>query len=134
MWFADTFQRIWSRLKLPTRLNRDLIIGLVVGITFSLSSTSLAILVQGWRRRRAVYRLPPRPIELRSDEIVPGVIGLIGQSHVVYHEYMPSYGWGGVLKRLGNTPLVRINSLSDKLGVEILVCPGNLMGYYVRLC
>jgi len=38
-----------------------------------------------------------RPIELRSDEILDGVTGLIG-----------------------NTPLVRINSLSDALGVEIL--------------
>ena len=80
MWFAETFSRHWTRLKLPTRLTRDLILGLVVGITFSLSSTSLALLVQGWRRRRAVHRLPPRPIELRSDEIVPGVIGLIGPS------------------------------------------------------
>jgi cysteine synthase A len=38
-----------------------------------------------------------RPIELRSDEVLDGVTGLIG-----------------------NTPLVRINSLSDALGVEIL--------------
>ncbi|KAG2364065.1 tryptophan synthase beta subunit-like PLP-dependent enzyme [Suillus spraguei] len=39
----------------------------------------------------------PRPIELRSNEVVHGVTGLIG-----------------------NTPLVRIDSLSNALGVEIL--------------
>lgn len=39
----------------------------------------------------------PRPIELRSDEVALGVTGLIG-----------------------NTPLLRINSLSDALGVNIL--------------
>lgn len=78
MWFAETFSRLWSKLRPPTRFTRDLVFGLVLGITFSLSSTSLALLVQGWRRRRAIQRLPPRPIELRSDEVVPGVIGLIG--------------------------------------------------------
>ncbi|RXK41240.1 cysteine synthase A [Tremella mesenterica] len=87
----------WDRIRPPTRISRDLIFGLLFGITFSLSSTSLALLTQSWRRRRAIARIPPRPIELRSDEIVAGVIGLIG-----------------------NTPLVRIGSLSDALGVEIL--------------
>ncbi|ORY29512.1 putative cysteine synthase [Naematelia encephala] len=88
---------IWDRLRLPRRFTRDLVLGLVLGITISLSGTSLAVLLQSWRRRRAVARLPPRPIELRSDEVVDGVLGLIG-----------------------NTPLVRIHSLSDALGVEIL--------------
>jgi hypothetical protein len=72
---------LWDRLRIQRRISRDLIIGLVVGITFSLSSTSLALLVQQWRRKRAIARIPPRPIELRSDEIVDGVTGLIGESH-----------------------------------------------------
>ncbi|KZT29075.1 PALP-domain-containing protein [Neolentinus lepideus HHB14362 ss-1] len=42
-------------------------------------------------------KFEPRPIELRSDDVVDGVVGLIG-----------------------NTPLVRIPSLSRALGVEIL--------------
>lgn len=107
--FRDTF-------RLPNRLTRDLTIGLLVGITVSLSSTSLALLAQGWRRRRAISRIPPRPIELRSDEIVDGVIGLIGRSP-----------WTLVTTgadEQGNTPLIRINSLSDALGVEILVSLG----------
>jgi hypothetical protein len=79
MGVADFFTNVWYRLKLPTRFTRDLLIGIAVGITFSLSSTSLALLAQGWRRKRAVQRIPPRPIELRSDEVVPGVIGLIGE-------------------------------------------------------
>ncbi|EKD03968.1 hypothetical protein A1Q2_01738 [Trichosporon asahii var. asahii CBS 8904] len=59
------------------------------------------MLIQNWRQRRAkqraIQRMPPRPIQVRSDEIVAGVPGLIG-----------------------NTPLVRIGSLSNALGVEIL--------------
>jgi cysteine synthase A len=42
---------LWDRLRIQRRISRDLIIGLVVGITFSLSSTSLALLVQQWRRK-----------------------------------------------------------------------------------
>ena len=80
MAWTDIFLNVWNRLRLPTRFTRDLLIGIAVGITFSLSSTSLALLAQGWRRRRAVQRIPPRPIQLRSDEVVPGVIGLIGMS------------------------------------------------------
>ena len=49
------------------------------------------------RQERIEEKFPLRPIELRSDDIVNGVTGLIG-----------------------NTPLVRINSLSDALGVEVL--------------
>ncbi|WVR03921.1 hypothetical protein IAU60_000920 [Kwoniella sp. DSM 27419] len=89
--------RFWDRLRLPSKFTRDLVWGLIIGVTVSLSSTSVAILFQNWRRRQLIQRIPPRPIEIRSDEIVPGVIGLIG-----------------------NTPLIRINSLSDALGVEIL--------------
>lgn len=87
--------------KLPRRLTRDLLLGLVLGIALSLTSTRVTMLIQNWRQRRAkqraIQRMPPRPIQVRSDEIVAGVPGLIG-----------------------NTPLVRIGSLSNALGVEIL--------------
>ena len=73
-------QHWWDRIRPPNKLTRDLIFGVLVGITFSLSSTSLALLAQSWRRKKATARIPPRPIELRSDEIVNGVIGLIGPS------------------------------------------------------
>lgn len=56
--------------------------------------------ISTYRRRTeesATTRANLSPIELRSDVILDGVTGLIG-----------------------NTPLVRINSLSDALGVEIL--------------
>lgn len=90
--------KLWIRVstRLPHRLTRDLILGLSIGIAFSLTSTRLAIFAQEWRRSRATKSIPRRPIEVRSDEAVPGVVGLIG-----------------------NTPLVRINSLSDALGVDI---------------
>lgn len=83
------------------RLPRQLIYGFIFGLSLSLTSTSLAYLYQTRRRKRLEAQIPPefdpRPIELRSDEILKGVTGLIG-----------------------NTPLVRIESLSERLGVEIL--------------
>ncbi|KAG8770697.1 hypothetical protein FRC12_004103, partial [Ceratobasidium sp. 428] len=85
-----------------SKVTRDITIGVAIGVAISISSSSLSGYVA---RRRRIARekaegardYVPRPIELRSDEIVSGVVGLIG-----------------------NTPLVRINSLSDALGVEIL--------------
>ncbi|CAE6374792.1 unnamed protein product [Rhizoctonia solani] len=91
----------WSEWT-PNRASRDITIGVALGIALSISFTSISTYVD---RRRRIEReklegardYVPRPIELRSDEIVDGVVGLIG-----------------------NTPLVRINSLSEALGVEIL--------------
>lgn len=100
----------WDRLQPPRRFTRELVWGLIIGVTLSISSTSLALLVQDWRRKRAIARIPPRPIEIRSEEIVDGVIGLIG---AWYQDCL--------FLTAGNTPLIRINSLSDALGVEILV-------------
>ena len=65
---------------LTRRLTKDLFIGLLIGITLSLSSTSAALYLQQYRRKKAIQRIPPRPIELRSEEIGDGVIGLIGTS------------------------------------------------------
>nr|KIR83946.1 cysteine synthase A [Cryptococcus tetragattii IND107] len=96
-YFTAFSAKFWGRLRFPSKFTRDVVWGIILGITLSLSSTSAALILQEWRRKRATQRIPPRPIELRSDEIVPGVTGLIG-----------------------NTPLIRINSLSDALGVEIL--------------
>lgn len=78
MAWTDVATQWWARTRISGRFTRDLVIGLVVGVTLSLSSTSLALLFQNYRRKRAISRIPPRPIELRSDEIVDGVIGLIG--------------------------------------------------------
>ncbi|KIK67674.1 hypothetical protein GYMLUDRAFT_36403 [Collybiopsis luxurians FD-317 M1] len=76
---------------------RHLFLGILLGFSLSLTSTSLAPFFRARRRKRLEAHFEPRPIELRSDEILSGVTGLIG-----------------------NTPLIRINSLSDVLGVEIL--------------
>ncbi|KAF9010613.1 PALP-domain-containing protein [Cyathus striatus] len=87
-----------SSLHWPSRAAaRHILYGMLIGFSLSLTSTSLLMLYHQRKRRRASANFTPRPIELRSDEIVSGVTGLIG-----------------------NTPLLRINSLSDALGVEIL--------------
>lgn len=77
-YFIAFSAKFWERLRFPSKFTRDLVWGIILGITVSLSSTSAALILQEWRRKRAVQRIPPRPIELRSDEIVPGVTGLIG--------------------------------------------------------
>ncbi|GAA5872804.1 hypothetical protein JCM16303_006838 [Sporobolomyces ruberrimus] len=90
----------------PTRIGpkRSLILGLICGFSLSLSLTSLAI----WARERWKTRWRTRiqgqdqrskkgAVEIRGEQVIEGVEGLIG-----------------------NTPLIRINSLSDALGVEIL--------------
>lgn len=131
--FSDLFDisnlshRLKSLFQLPRRLTRDLLLGLLLGISLSLSSTSAALLLQQYRQKQRIKRIPPRPIELRADEIGNGVVGLIGETS---HPRFP------LCRRMlavpvtpecelrcgsGNTPLIRINSLSDALGVEILV-------------
>ncbi|GJE90025.1 cysteine synthase [Phanerochaete sordida] len=83
---------------LPSALTvRHVLYGVLLGFSLSVTSTSLALYFQERKRERLQDQFEPRPIEIRSDEVVDGVAGLIG-----------------------NTPLVRIKSLSDALGVEIL--------------
>lgn len=77
-YFTAFSAKFWERLRFPSKFTRDLVWGIILGITVSLSSTSAALILQEWRRKRAIQRIPPRPIELRSDEIVSGVTGLIG--------------------------------------------------------
>ncbi|KAH9055062.1 PALP-domain-containing protein [Lactarius vividus] len=76
---------------------RHLFYGILIGFSLSFASTSVISAYKKRRDHNAVEEASPRPIELRSDEVLDGVTGLIG-----------------------NTPLVRINSLSNALGVEIL--------------
>ncbi|KAG8961789.1 hypothetical protein FRC03_004946 [Tulasnella sp. 419] len=85
--------------RIPPRYHPELLLGLFLGISLSVSSGTLAQYIRQRRRERikSTVNYEPTPIELRSNEVVNGVTGLIG-----------------------NTPLVRINSLSDALGVEIL--------------
>ncbi|KAF8893514.1 PALP-domain-containing protein [Infundibulicybe gibba] len=87
-----------SWLRWPShKISRHIFLGIFIGFSLSLSSATLALYYRTKRRRLPTTQFEPRPIELRSDEILHGVTGLIG-----------------------NTPLIRINSLSDALGIEIL--------------
>ncbi|KAJ7092007.1 PALP-domain-containing protein [Mycena belliarum] len=81
---------------------RTLAFGIVLGLSLSISSSAVIQFFQQRRRRIALSQsqtsdLERRPIELRSDDVLNGITGLIG-----------------------NTPLFRVPSLSDALGVEIL--------------
>lgn len=69
---------------LPSRNTaRHILIGVLLGFSFSMTSTSFALYYYYPRRRkdRLVSNFAPRPIELRSDEIVKGVSGLIGMQN-----------------------------------------------------
>ncbi|KAH6914416.1 tryptophan synthase beta subunit-like PLP-dependent enzyme [Coprinopsis sp. MPI-PUGE-AT-0042] len=97
-WTEAALDRVHQWVQWPSRTTvRHVFYGIVIGISMSLATSSLTLARQRRKRERIEESFPPRPIEVRSDEIVNGVTGLIG-----------------------NTPLVRINSLSDALGVEIL--------------
>lgn len=103
---------------LPSRnTTRHVLIGVLLGFSFSVTYSSFALYYYQRRRKdRLVSNFTSRPIELRSDEIVKGVSGLIGM-------YACTFGKRNFLIWLfttGNTPLVRVNSLSDALGIEIL--------------
>jgi len=68
-----------SWLQWPSRTTmRHVLIGVLIGFSFSLTSTSLAVYYQQRKRERQIANFSARPIELRSDEIVKGVAGLIG--------------------------------------------------------
>ncbi|KAF8532519.1 PALP-domain-containing protein [Gautieria morchelliformis] len=89
-------------MSLPHSNSLALILGVFIGVSISLSSSSLALYIR--RKREETYEHEyhnsrvQRPIRVRSDEVLrDGIAGLIG-----------------------NTPLIRINSLSDALGIEVL--------------
>ncbi|PPQ87457.1 hypothetical protein CVT25_008193 [Psilocybe cyanescens] len=98
-WTSTFAESLSSWLRWPSRsTTRHVLIGVLIGFSFSLTSTSIALYWQQRKKdRQPVTHFPPRPIELRSDEVVKGVVGLIG-----------------------NYLFYRINSLSDALGIEIL--------------
>ncbi|KAI5480163.1 cysteine synthase [Pseudohyphozyma bogoriensis] len=78
-------------------LAKTLLLGLTLGVSFSMSLTAIALFYQEAFTKRLRKPPPKRIVEIRADEVVDGVEGLIG-----------------------NTPLVRIKSLSDLTGVDIL--------------
>ncbi|TFK25206.1 PALP-domain-containing protein [Coprinopsis marcescibilis] len=86
-------------LQWPSRTTiKHLFYGVLIGFSLSLSSSGLTLVRQRRKKEHlANGNTAPTSIASRSEQIVDGVTGLIG-----------------------NTPLIRINSLSDALGVEIL--------------
>lgn len=76
--FGVSWLRLPSAARFSLRLTRELVVGVFLGVAFSLSSRSLALYLQSRRRERIDAAYPPRPIEIRSDEILNGVAGLIG--------------------------------------------------------
>ncbi|KAL4078258.1 tryptophan synthase beta subunit-like PLP-dependent enzyme [Scleroderma yunnanense] len=93
------FFRALSRLFLSNTAGfRQVTYGILIGVALSLASPHFVTYLQARKRvqsRKTV--LSRHPVHLKGDKVLDGVTGLIG-----------------------NTPLVRINSLSNALGVEIL--------------
>ena len=91
----------------PRFTARPIIIGFLLGLSLSWSFADLASRLRQRRKERKLLGSTSR------DSVVHGVTGLIGMWPT---ELFARQG----LYIVGNTPLVRINSLSDALGVEIL--------------
>ena len=76
----DSLQRLvpsWFKPQNTANV-RFLVYGILLGFSFSLTATSFVLYFREKKQREIVSRFKPRPIELRSDEIVQGVTGLIG--------------------------------------------------------
>ena len=70
----------FALLKLPSKAsNKYIFYGVLIGLALSLTTTSVLEYLQERKRKRAELTFEPRPIELRSDEVVDGVTGLIGE-------------------------------------------------------
>jgi len=79
-------ESLLSWLQWPSRTaTRHVLIGVLIGVSFSLTSTSFAVYHQQRKRERQIADFSARPIELRSDEIVKGVVGLIGLPLLGHH-------------------------------------------------
>jgi len=61
-------------------LRPQLLHEVAIGVAFSLSTLALAMWYYNSKPSRAVPKIDSRPIQLRSNEIVNGVTGLIGTS------------------------------------------------------
>ena len=112
LWFPF---KISSCIRWPSQAAaRPFLYGIILGFSLSLTSASLISYYKSRKKLPSKLNFTERPIELRSDEVVSGVTGLIGMFIRTNHTYYLLFD------RKGNTPLVRINSLSNALGVEIL--------------
>ncbi|KAG8925918.1 hypothetical protein FRC00_003481 [Tulasnella sp. 408] len=107
----------WERL-VQARLSKELFIGVALGFSLCLSSTSLWLYFERDRQKSRPHVDFDNftPIEIVRNEVAQGVPGLVGRCRVAL---LSTSGLTGD-QYTGNTPLVRINSLSDALGVEIL--------------
>jgi len=78
-WTSTLVESLLPWLQWPSRTTtRHILVGVLIGFSFSLTSTSFAVYYQQRKRERQIANFSARPIELRSDEIVNGVVGLIG--------------------------------------------------------
>lgn len=92
-----------------SRQSIEITTGFIVGLAVS---SSLWLL---WEYLRPGQALEVLPGSKRSGGITDGVTELIGAHPKVSSNLMSD------IRSIGNTPLVRIKSLSNALGVEILV-------------
>lgn len=92
-WTSKLTESLFSWIQWPSRAaTRHVLIGVLLGFSFSITSTSIAVFFQRRKKERQLQQFTLRPIELRSDEIVSGVSGLIGTHSVVpFFEQAPHY-------------------------------------------
>jgi cysteine synthase len=81
LFHLESFRRIapsWLKPQNATNF-RFLLSGILLGFSFSLTTASFVLYFWEKKQREILSRFKPRPIELRNDEIVQGINGLIGK-------------------------------------------------------
>ena len=79
----------------PTRISHAILLGVAIGTSLAITSRSLLDYLNSRRRLLIASEdhkeFSPRPIELRSDEIVDGVTGLIGTALPILYCLVPQH-------------------------------------------
>lgn len=79
--WLDVVSLGWLRFDRTTI--RHVLYGIIAGLTLSITSTSFALEYQKRKKEHIARQYKPRPIELRSDEIIKGVTCLIGTRSIL---------------------------------------------------
>lgn len=77
---SSVLARLGEWLRPPARLGRDLYIGVLIGVSLTLSTTSVALHFRSRRNGAERRDYEPTPIDIVRNEVVQGVTGLVGEA------------------------------------------------------
>lgn len=99
-WTSNLLKAISAPL--PRSRSLSVLLGIFIGISISLSSSSLRQYLRRKREEREnryLETITQRPIEIRSDEILKGISGLVGEVVMIYDtKHSNTYVFEGTLR------------------------------------